>query len=263
MERAVLLGYFADTSIFSGKIIKGENRGLKNYACRYAEMYYLSYLYVREFLPPDYHIIFTDCGSELPIDWMVEKFEEPVEFLKENDFKLDFSKKIHIKKFLNKLDHLNGFPRVFRDWQLICFENNIDFFLLSSDGLFAYDVSKDLENKDFVCANFRKDHTGSYVIDQDMLFMSKELLNRQYYGFKNVKEFIEKSQDWTPYNKYLHCAEGGLTQLYRSSLIRRKAGIMSQKNLFIHDCKVNELKNFVLKNPIKHPFLKSYIDNLK
>ena len=115
MERAVLLGYFADTSIFSGKIIKGENRGFKNYACRYAEMYYLSYLYVREFLPPDYHIIFTDCGSELPIDWMVEKFEEPVEFLKENDFKLDFSKKIHIKKFLNKLDHLNGFPRVFRE----------------------------------------------------------------------------------------------------------------------------------------------------
>lgn len=263
MNKVVLLSYFADTSIFSGKIIKGANRGEKNYACRYAEMYYLAYLYVREFLPSDYHIIFTDCGSELPIDWMLEKFEEPVEFLKENDFKLDFSKKIHIRKFSDKLDHLNGFPRVFRDWQMICFENNVDFFLLSSDGLFAYDVSKDLDNKDFVCSNFRKDHFRNDTIDQDMIFLSKELLNREYFGFKNVKEFIEKSEHWAPYDKYFHCAEGGLTQLYKTKCSPDKIAAMSNRNLFIHDCKVDEFKEFVSKNPIKHPFLQSYINHLK
>jgi len=264
MNKVVLLGYFADTSIFSGKIIKGANRGEANYACRYAEMYYLSYLYVRQFLPPDYHVLFTDCGSDLPIDWMIEKFEEPINFLEEDSLKLDFSKKIHIKKFSNKLDHLNGFPRVFRDWQNICFENNIDFFLLSSDALFAYDVSKDLENKDFVCTNFRKSHDKmTYTIDQDMLFLSKELLNRKYFGFKNVKEFLEETENLPPYDKYFYCAEGGLTNLYRTHCSPNKVGSMTNKNLFIHDCKVDEFKKFVAENPIDHPFLQSYVNNLK
>jgi hypothetical protein len=263
MHKVVLLGYFADTSIFSGKIIKGANRGEKNYACRYAEMYYLAYLYVKAFFPSDYHVVFTDCGSDLPIDWMVEKFEEPVDFIKENDFKLDFSKKIHIRKFSNKLDHLNGFPRVVRDWQMICFENNIDFFLLSSDALFAYDVSKDLENKDFVCSNFRKDCFFQDTIDQDVLFLSKKLLKGRYFGCENVKDFIEKTKDWAPYSKYLTCAEGGLTRFYKTHCSVDRIGKISRKDLFIHDCGVDEFKKFVAKNPISHPFLQSYIDNLK
>ena len=263
MNKVVLLGYFADTSIFSGKIAKSANRGEKNYACRYAEMYYLSYLYVREFLPSDYHVLFTDCGSDLPIDWMLEKFEEPIDFLNDQDFKLDFSKKIHIRKFSNKLDHLHGFPRVFRDWQRICFENNIDFFLLSSDALFAYDISNDLENKEFVCSNFRKDHRGEDTIDQDMLFLSKEILNKEYFGYKNVKEFLNASENWPAYDKYFHCAEGGLTNLYKKYCSPEKVASISRKDLFIHDCKVDEFKKFVAKYPIKHSFLQSYIDNLK
>ena len=146
---------------------------------------------------------------------------------------------------------------------MICFENDIDFFLLSSDALFAYDISKDVENKQFVCSNFRKDHLGADIIDQDMIFLSKEILNKEYFGFKNVKEFLEKSESWEAYDRYLHCAEGGLTKLYKTQCSPDKVASMTRKDLFIHDCKVSEFKNFVEKYPIKHPFLKSYNDNLK
>jgi len=252
MNRIIFGHYFGDTSIFSNKTAKNGGRGY--HACKYVEIFYLWYLYIREFLLKDYHIFISDVASPISINWMLEKIKEPTQILLEKEMKLDFSKKIHIKKFKNLVTHQQGWIRIIKDWWRICIENNIDFFTVESDGLVAYDISKDLENIDFL---MREDnpYKGSIYFIKNILF------HKKIYIFKNTYDLLLYLDTASQLENHLKTSEGGIE--YIKDNIAENAGRITRTDLCLQDCSVDKLKRFIIENPINNNYIKQYLDNLK
>lgn len=244
--------YFGDTSIFSGNIPNMYN-GRGHYACKFIEIFYLWYLYVREFLPKDYHIYWTDAASPIPIDWMLAKINEPIQILDDDKMDLDFSKRIHIRKFNNLLSHQAGWIRVTKDWWRTCIHNNIDFFTLEGDGLIAYDITQDFFEKDFM---MRLDNP--YI--GTTYFIKNSLFHKQIHQYCNMSDYLNYLDGADQGTNHLATSEGGMRDIMN---IAENIGHLSAPNKHLQDCSVAEFKKFVSENPINNTFLDEYVNNLK
>lgn len=210
---------------------------------KYMEFFYIWYLYIRNFLPKDYHIYITDNGSPKSIDWFLQKIKEPFEILKDS-ISIDFSKKIHIKKFEGKLSHRPGWGRVWNDWLNTCAKTDIDLFFISTDALIAYDVTKDTEYMDFLCTKFsRHDH------DQTLCFIKNFVFKNNFLGHANIDLYFSwlYQQHLDIQNEYN--TERGMRKICET-LEKDKIKEMSQLDLFIHAPRIEELELFILKNNI-------------
>ena len=256
MSKFIFGHYYGGTSITSDSKPNLYN-GRGEYACKYVEIFYLWYLYVRNYLPSDYHIFITDACSPIKIDWMLEKIDEPIQILEEGDMNLDFSKKLHIRKFNPiQLNHQQGWIKVTKDWWKICIHNNIDFFTVESDGLVAYDISKDIENKDFI---FRSDNPYKGTV----YYIKNELVHKPIGGMQNMTDYLNHLDTASQRENHLGTSEGGMIAIGQNAI---KPGHITNKQLIIQDCSVERLKSFLISNPIKndkHKMVETYLNNLK
>ena len=251
-KKFIFSHYFGDTSIFSGNIPNMYN-GRGHYACKFVEIFYLWYLYVRKFLPQDYHIFWTDAASPIGIDWMLELIDEPIQILEESEMDLDFSKKIHVRKQKGLVSHQQGWIRVTKDWWRICIHNNIDFFTVEGDGLIAYDVTKDFEGKDCL---MRQDDPYQGTV----YYIKNNLFHKNIHQFNNMSDFLNHLDNSTQGENHLATSEGGMREVMK---LGENFGSMSDSSKCLQDCSVQDFKQFVQNNPIDHFFLNKYITNLK
>jgi hypothetical protein len=184
---------------------------------------------------------------------MLNNINEPIQILEEGDMNLDFSKKIHVRKQKVLLGHQAGWIRVTKDWWRICIHNNIDFFTVEGDGLIAYDITKDLIDKDFL---IRTDNPYLGTI----YYIKNYLFHKQIHQFSNMSEYLNHLDSCSQQENHGATSEGGMLEIMK---LARNIGQISNVHKCLQDCGVEELKRFINENPIEHPFANEFLNYLK
>ncbi len=262
----VFSNYLGYESIYSGRAAI-ENpvaycpRG--NFASKFVEHFYLWYLYVRKYLPNDYHIYWSDCGSPISIQWLLDLVGEDYEILKDDSHKLDFTKKIHVRKWKKlytpkELEDGNwGHIRNNLDWWQICYYNDLDFLLIDGDLLIGYDISKDFEGKDCWVPNFYHDKSS---LESYMIFHRNNLFHQTFLENEvNFIEFIKEIKQMSQQNQHKETAEGGFYKNFNHG----KGIEMSRPDLYVHDVDCKTLIEFLEKDKIENVIVDDYIRCLK
>ena len=249
MNKFVFGHYFGVASIYEEGCAPEGFR--QNRACKYIEIFYLWYLYIRKHLPADYHIFISDCASPVPIDWLLAKIPEPIDLLGEEGMELDMSKRVHVRKFTKLVNHQQGWIRTTKDWWRVCIHNNIDFFTIESDGLIAYDASQDIGENQFVINEQRDGKSYGNIY-----FIRRDLFDKPFQGHANFSEFLNWLDGESQGTNHLNTSEGGFQKISENA---SPQGTITRLDLYIQDANERDLSSFLRANPIESPVYHDYL----
>ncbi len=246
----ILTSFFSFASIFLNDETV-DNLHFDDLACKYYEFFPLWYIYVRTFLPKDHHIYIVDSGSPLPLEPILQKLPEKYEIIYDEDsFTLNPNVTIHAKRYNQALEHRAGASRCSIDYLKMCYHNNLDYTLVESDVLIAYDIFKDFK-KPFVTQKY--EHYHNTYFQGAICHINKDLIqNRVRAGYLTPYFNADKNR--------LSFIEGDYYRTFCQD--KNSLAELTRPDKYIHKTTAVELKNFLLQNRIEHPYVNAFLQEL-
>jgi hypothetical protein len=192
---------------------------------------------------------------------VLEELGLSYQVLAPDDYELDTSKDVYLKKYPTELIHFYGSSRAHIDYLKCCRRHNLDYLLLETDVLAAYDIPADYTNTDFYTQKIR-DNGMDTIYQGAICFVDKALVQRAF-DDGDMNSYIEGNID----DKDFH--EG---QMYRLFCRGRTKEMDANRTLdgwgqdparpYVHNTTPDLLLRFLRENPIDSPYYDRYVAHL-
>lgn len=230
--------------------------------CKSLEGSYLWYLYVRNFLPKNYHIFIIDQNSDYEISYLLDRVGEEYEILDDSGYNFNPNVFLHIKKFKDKASKTAGVKRLYFWIYEFCLTNKTNMFFLEQDCFLAKDLSKEIDECDFITNSFylRERVCDTYLCNiSSKRFLEKENIFSMEDYIKNLKKNdLYKGDEWHKDVVCMILCERGMYALFCYGNIY---ALNNQYN--IHNCSNQDFLFFLKKYPIEHSFYISFVKKLE
>lgn len=229
---------------------KTDNRHYDDLCCKHKEFFYLWYLYQTKFLSRKEKIYIVDCASPIPIDEVLAQIGEPFQIIEDPQcYDLDPSANIYVKRYKKELNHFYGSSRTHVDYLKCCYHNNLDFNIIESDVLIGYDFFADCKDKDF-CTQRIRDNGMDTIFQGAICFVDKDNIRTRFED-GSMKRYLDHDINDLDFH------EGEMYRLF----CRGRISELSSSN-YVHKVKTDELRRFMIDNPINHPYYHFYLEKL-
>jgi hypothetical protein len=230
----------------------------------------LWYLYARQFLGANEHIVIMDQGGDIEIEWLlghvVEAYDDKV--VDENErFDLHSPTRLHIRRFVGREGIREGVKRLYHYMYKVTYRNGLDMFFIENDCLVAKDWLSICRARQIDFATNTIALQNHRACDTYINYISAARLHD-----RDALMPLDQWLDWvkSTYGDYQH--ENDWDALYDVS-----STILNERGAYLQFCYGNILTfnndgvmhsvegdkdrlAFILAHPIDHPFYRSFVE---